>query len=124
MIEELKKGSKYRLVVNVSIDGERVGRKTKVVECGKREANRLYAEFEKEVRDSFSYTNAKISDVVGEYIESCRLRGLSPTTIDKYECDKRRLFSILKDKTALKVSSVDVNNLVAQMQKKAILRRR
>lgn len=115
MIEQLGK-NKYKFIVNIQTENGRV-RKTKRVECnGKREANRLYAEFEREVKADHLSTSRKLYEAMDSYIEYCKMSGLSANTIRGYSIAKTRIISFLTDKKMDKVSSVEVNKMIAQMQ--------
>lgn len=116
MIEQLGK-NKYKFIVNIQTENGRV-RKTKRVECnGKREANRLYAEFEREVKADHLSTSRKLKEAMDSYIENGKLNQLSANTIKGYNTAKTRIISFLTDKKMDKVTSVDIERLIAYMQK-------
>ena len=115
MIEQLGK-NKYKFIVNIQTENGRV-RKTKRIECnGKREANRLYAEFEREVKADHLSTSRNLKEAMDSYIENGKLNQLSANTIKGYNTAKTRIISFLTDKKMDKVTSVDIEHLIAYMQ--------
>lgn len=115
MIQEIGK-NKYKLIVNVNENGKRICRKTKVVNCGKREANRLYKEFEDKVR--LKLTDDSLYSLIREYIRFCELKGCTPTTIRGYNKIANRIEKFIADKKAQDVSASDINRLVIKLSEK------
>lgn len=114
MIEELGK-NKYKLIVNISENGKRLGRRTKIVHCGKREANRMYKEFEDEVRKQLS--RSTVDQLVSSYIR-VSATNCEETTMQGYINCQKRIISVLGDKMASRVTSIDIEEFIAEMANK------
>lgn len=114
MIQELGK-NKYKLIVNISENGKRIARKTKTVNCGKREANKLYTEFEAEVRKNIS--SSTIDKMLDNYLK-VRSRSCEPTTMAGYNTCRDRIIAFLGGRTASKVKPIDIEDFVAHMGNK------
>lgn len=112
MIQQLGKG-KFKLIVSVTKNGERV-RRTKVVECGgKREANRLYTEFEEQVLSVNVPKGYTIEQMLADYIESGKNLGkLKATTLHSYECAKEKIVEYIGSEDAAKIDSMKVQHMV------------
>ena len=113
MIKELGK-NKYMLIASVNVDGKRI-RKHKTVNCGKREANRLYAEWLKEVKADALAESPYLYDAMNSFVEHCKVTGKSANTIKGYNGIIRRIISLLPNKRMDKVKSIDINKMIAEM---------
>ena len=116
-IEHIGK-NKYRLVVDVGKGKNRKRRVKRVDASSKREAIRLYAEFEAEVLSANAPAGYTVRNLVNDYIDAMQLAGLSQTTIHGYNTAKSRIFSILGDEIAIEVNSYAVQNFVVKMANK------
>lgn len=118
MIKELGKG-KARLIVSFGSyeKGNRL-RKTKTVEYRtKRELNRLYAEFEEEVRlewETEPKENFTVDKLLRSYIAKKRLLGTRETTLVGYDVCRRRFIGSLSEVPADSLTTYQLEDFIAE----------
>ena len=110
--------NKYKLVVDVGKGKNRKRRVKRVEASGKREAIRLYAEFEAEVLNAYAPAGYTVRNLLNDYIDAMKIAGLSETTLHGYNTIKSRIFSFLGDEIATEVNSYAVQNFVVKMANK------
>ena len=115
MIKQLEK-NKYRFIVSV---GSGNGRKkyTKTIEHkgGKKELQRLYEAFEKEVSHRSPSSDITVDELLDSYIASSKVLGRKQETIRGYNICQKRISDSLKRLKAEKVSTLDIEKEIALM---------
>lgn len=118
MIQDLGKG-KYRFVVNIG-SGQNRRRLSKTVECkGKKEAKKLYAEFEAECQQD-PLTDITVKQLIEDYIDHCKALGRKATTIRGYEIAVERIYSSVDKILAKDCTTYRLEKIVAQMSENGL----
>lgn len=113
-IREISKG-KYQLIVDEMRNGKRF-RKTKIVECGKRELNKLYDEFKIEVSKP-TQDSCTVETLLNDYISHCEVKGESRNTTGNYRTASKRIISALGDTLAKDLTPYALDKFVASQAK-------
>ena len=111
MIEQLGRGH-YKLIVSVTQDGVRTRRTRKVFCSGKREAQRLYNEFEEEVRSEI-VCELTVDELLEWHIENLERNGIKATTKRAYECSKKAINSSLGERKADSLTLIDIDRFIS-----------
>lgn len=115
MIEILGKG-KAKFIVNVG-SGDSRKRRTKTVSyTRKRDLDKMYREFESEVRGN-PMMESTVEDIINAYIDSRKTLGAKATTIKGYELCRDRLTPSLRGEKAYKVTPYLIDTYVSQNRK-------
>lgn len=113
----IEKGKdKYQLVYDYYEGGKRK-RKTKVVNCGIREAKKLYTEFCNECATKPKEDTCTVRKLLESYIEDCEMRGLSVNTIRGYRICSKRLNSSIGEVLAKDLTTYTINEFVRSQVK-------
>mgnify|MGYP003290531216 CR=1 FL=1 len=112
MIEQ-KSRNKFRLIVSTKDDNGKRTRRTKTVECsGKREAQRLYAEFEKEIHAK-RLNGYTVKDLIDAYIGRFEKNGGKETTIRAYRCASKPIISAIGERNAEELTLAQVERFIS-----------
>ena len=118
MIQDLGKG-KYRFIVSAG-SGQNRRRFCKTIECkGKREANRLYAEFEAECQQD-PLTDITVKQLIEDYIDHCEALGRKATTIRGYRIAVERIYPSVDKILAKDCTTYRLEKIVAQMSQNGL----
>ena len=118
MIQDLGKG-KYRFIVSAG-SGQNRRRFCKTIECkGKREANRLYAEFEAECQQD-PLTDITVKQLIEDYIDHCEALGRKATTIRGYRIAVERIYPSVDKILAKDCTTYRLETIVAQMSQNGL----
>lgn len=119
MIEELGK-NKYRFRVNVGSGASRQ-RFTKTIEHkgGKKELNRLYSEFEAEVKRN-PLSDITVADLLDSYIQHMESLGRKKTTLRGYRICAERIYPLVGKTLAKKCTTYQIEKMIAQMSQNGL----
>lgn len=116
---EYKKGTnKCRLVVYAGTDAysKQLRFYKTVTYTSKRNAEKQYRDFEKEVEDGLKKeTRLKLSEMMDGYIASRKRKGLKPTTLSQYDVTKQRIIDTLGDPIASRVTRKMVDDWISKL---------
>lgn len=101
-----------KLIVSITTDGKR-RRPSKVVEfTGKRDLQRKYEEFEREVKET-PPTEMTVVELVDMYISKCVLSGARPTTERGYRTCEKRIQTVLNKTLAKSLTTYRLEKIIA-----------
>lgn len=111
--------TKAKLIVSVGSASRGTRRRvTKTVDYkGKKDLEKLYRQFEDEVRRN-PLTHVSVDELVDSYINNAEIRGLSANTIHGYKSAQKRIESAFKGVLARNLTTYQVDNFVTSMAKK------
>lgn len=114
----IEKGKgKYQLVYDYYENGKR-HRKTKIVECKKRELEDIYSAFRQECKDKPIEDTCTVRELMDSYIDNCELRKLSVNTIRGYRTCAKRLNSSFGEVLAKDLTPYMINEFIRSQTKK------
>lgn len=113
----IEKGKgKYQFTFDYYENGKR-HRKTKVVECGKRELKQLYSEFQVECKHKPKEDTCTVRELLESYIDNCEMRKLSVNTIRGYRVCSKRLNSAFGEVLAKDLTPYMINEFIRSQTK-------
>ena len=119
MIKQISK-DKYRFIVSVgSGDARKKFTKTVTHNGGKKALQKLYTDFENEVRQNPSSTMT-IEQMINAYVEHCEVLGRKAETLRGYRMCEKRLQPSLKRTLAKKCTPLQIDKEIASMSRQSL----
>lgn len=117
---EYKSKDKCRLVIYAGSDayGKPLRYYKTVTYTSKRNAEKQYRDFEREVMDGMKkQSNVKLSEMMDDYIESRKRKGVHTTTITGYNSIKKKIIESVGDPVAAKVTRKMVDDWIKDLSR-------
>lgn len=119
MIKQISK-NKYRFIVSIgSGDARRKVSKTVEFSGGKKALQKLYDEYEAQVKQNPT-SDITVEELLDSYIEHSKVLGRKMETTRGYEICRKRISDSLKRLKAKKVSTLDIEKEIARMSRESL----